>query len=116
MTKKSKMSKKAVKEIYGTSNIYAVSYCALQYMLRATEPFAYSARTEGWACDYYELCFGDKVICVSTGYDPIGKHVDYDTCKLFDDKARRIWSDETNYEKAKAKIDNLIKDFVGTII
>jgi hypothetical protein len=54
-------------------------------------------------------------ICISTGYAPIGKRVDYETYRTFDEAAREIWNTECNCEKAEKRVEHLIADFIGTI-
>ena len=84
---KYKVTRKAMKESYG--KIIGVSYCNLQYLLRFQEPFAYSTRAEGWACDYYDV---DGVL-ISTGYAPIDSKrtkSTYDICRKYDEAARKI--------------------------
>lgn len=99
--------------IYKECNrILSVGYCNLQYLLNTTEPFAYSTREEGWACDYYLIPRG---ICISTGYDPIGKHVGYDFCHKYDEVARIICNETWDYETRKKRLNNLLADFAGDI-
>lgn len=111
---KYRTTKKAIRETYGTANIYKIGYANLQYLLKYTEPFAYSTRVEGWACDYYHVGNG---IVLCDGYDPIGKKVDYDTLRLFDNKAKEVW-DKFHYTDpmlCERLIGNMVADFVGTI-
>lgn len=111
---KYRTTRKAIKETYGAANVYSVGYANLQHMLKYINPFAYSTRAEGWACDYYDI---GKGVVLSDGYAPIGKKIDYDVMRLFDDKAREIW-DELHYtdsEKCEKLIGNLVADFIGTI-
>jgi len=68
---KTKFTRKEIKENYNI--IIEVGYCKLQDLLTYKQPFGYSTRAEGWACDYYEL---SNNICISTGYAPIKKKVD----------------------------------------
>ncbi len=107
---KYRTTKKAIKET--ENRIISVNYCNLQFLLNATEPFAYSTRTEGWACDYYEIPRG---ICVSTGYAPIGKDVSYDLCREYDKKAEQICRETSDWKSRKAKLDSLLEDFAGDI-
>jgi len=90
-------------------NCYRVGYCQLQNLLASEEPFAYSARAEGWACDYYEI---DNGITISTGYAPIGKDTDHDIVKQYDDKAAKIWCNrKLSYDQQVKKIKKLLKQF-----
>ena len=107
---KSKFTRKEIKENYNI--ILEVGYCNLQNLLKYKEPFGYSTRAEGWACDYYELNNG---VCVSTGYAPIGKgkQVSKEVFKKYDDKARKLL-DRYNYPIGR--INTLINKFVNEIL
>lgn len=109
---KYKTTRKAIREEYGNANIYSVNYCGLQNMLCTTEPFAYSTRTEGWACDYYELPDG---IIISTGYAPIGKYIPYETVREFENYANKICAETWSWDERKPRLDALIADFIGTV-
>lgn len=111
---KCRATRKEIKNRYGSANVYSIGNCKLQHLLTYLDPFAYSTRAEGWACDYYDI---GKGIVLSDGYAPIGKKVDFDLMRLFDEKARQIWDEYhyTNPDKAKWMIGNLIADFIGTI-
>jgi len=110
---KYKTTKKAIKEDY--SKIAMISYCSAQYLLRYEEPFAYSERAEGWACDYYDI----NGILISTGYAPIDSkntHCNYDIVKKYDDKAREIACDYSlNYEQQKTQVTELLAKFIKEI-
>lgn len=110
---KYKVTRKAMKESY--ERIAKVGYCNLQYLLRFQEPFAYSTRAEGWACDYYDI----NGILISTGYSPIERKRTkccYDICRKYDDKARNILYDTSlSYEEQKERIDSLLNEFIAEI-
>lgn len=82
--------------------ILCVTYCGLQNLLSSENAFAYSTRVEGWACDYYHI---PRNICVSTGYSPIGKHIDYNL----------ICSETWMWEQRKPRLDALLADFAGDV-
>jgi len=106
---KYKTSKKNMKESY--DKIIKVGYCDAQYLLQYEEPTAYSTRSEGWACDYYDI---DGVL-ISTGYAPIeskNAKVDYETVKNYEDKARDIICSYDNFEDKRIKVKNLLKEFI----
>lgn len=104
---KLKLTKKAVKEAYGT--IIKIGYCNLQWLLKYENPFAYSTRAEGWACDYYNI---DNVI-ISMGYSPIGKGVSYELTKKYEDKAREIATNyKLNWEQQKNQLSELLNQFI----
>lgn len=110
---KYRTTKKAMKESY--NQIACVAYCNLQFLLKFKEPFAYSTRAEGWACDYYEV---DGVL-ISTGYAPIDSKrtkCSYDICKKYDSEAEKVLCDYllSNDEK-KEKVNNLLHEFIVKI-
>lgn len=103
---KYKTTKKAIREM--GDPIYCVGYCNLQNLLRFRDPFAYSSRAEGWACDYYNM--DSFIIC--TGYAPIGRKTDYNLCREYDQKAREVLCDYTlNWEQQRDEIEELIEEF-----
>lgn len=107
---KFKTTKKSMKENYNT--ILSIGYCNAQNLLRYENEIAYSTRTEGWACDYYDV----NNVCISTGYAPIGEHVDYETLKKFDAEAEKIACDYSiPYEEKKEKVHGLLVDFVNEV-
>ena len=99
---KRRVSMKSMK----TVNTYAVPYCAIQRLLKFQEPFAYSAGTYGWRCDYYSV--GD--IIISTGYAPVGKQVKYDLCKKWEGEAKNVSS--LPWDKQKEATNKLLMQFV----
>ena len=103
---KLKTTRKAIKE--NAAKVLAVSYCSLQYLFNYREPFAYSTRVEGWACDYYDIGGG---VIVSTGYAPIGEHVSYDVCRKYEELAQDIIFNNSAYEDKRTALDDLIQEF-----
>lgn len=110
---KNKVTKKSMKESY--DKIAKVSYCRLQYLLRFQEAFAYSTRSEGWSCDYYDI----NGVLISEGYAPIESkrtNCTYDICKKYDDEACKVLCDYSlSYEEQKEKVDSLLNDFIAEI-
>jgi len=105
---KIKTTKKAIKESYDT--ILSIGYCNAQNLLKYENEFAYSTRSEGWACDYYDV----NNTCISTGYAPMGKSVSYDLIKKYDTQAETIGYDNTlSWEVQKEKIGELLTQFVN---
>ena len=92
---KYKTTKKAIREM--GDPVYCVGYANLQNLFRFVDPFAYSTRAEGWACDYYSV--GNVII--STGYSPIGRKTDYKLCREYD-----------KWEQQRDQLENLIEEFV----
>ena len=103
------MKLKATKKEFKNENVLRVGYCQAQYLLRYADPFAYSSGVYGWTCDYYNI----DGVYISTGYSPIGKSLDYDIIKKYEDEARKILLDDTNsYEEKKEKVNNLLNELV----
>lgn len=111
---KIKVTRKAMKEEY--SKIIGIGYCNAQYLLKFEEPFAYSTRAEGWACDYYNI----NGVLISTGYSHIDSKnakTNYETTKKFEDKAREIACNyNLTYEEQKEQITSLLNEFVSMCI
>ncbi len=110
---KYRTAKKAMKESY--DKIICVGYCNLQSLLRFQEPFAYSIRAEGWACDYYDI---DGVL-ISTGYAPIDSRrtkSTYDICRKYNDAALKICNDYSlSYEEQREKVNNLLMEYIKEV-
>ncbi len=107
---KVKTTKKSVKNAF--INIYSIGYCNAQFLLQGVNPFAYSSGTYGWACDYYEI----EGICISTGYSSIGKDIDYNLVRKYDDKAMKILDNyNLDYQKRKNKVNKLLLKFINEI-
>lgn len=85
---KVKVTRKEIKENY--KNIINVSYCNLQYLLKAANisPAYYCTRAEGWACDIYVI--NDEIVIV-TGYAPFGNiKSSFDLCEKYEKKAQKL--------------------------
>lgn len=107
---KIKTTKKSIKESYNT--IIKLGYCDIQHLTRFIDPFAYSTRTEGWSCDYFEI----ENVCISTGYSPIGNiKPSYETSKKYNEQAEAILYSDEVVEIKKEKINQLLKDFVNEV-
>lgn len=84
---KIKITKKEIKSRF--NKILSVNASSMQSLLKYQEPFAYSAGTYGWDCDYYMV--NDLLIC--TGYRPIkgkGISIDYGILQKYGEKARDL--------------------------
>ena len=104
---KLKATKKAIRN--SGYNVLKIGYCNAQNLLRHKSPFAYSERREGWACDYYDI----NGVYISTGYDPIGKAVNYEMLREYENKARKIWCDYSrNYEDQAAAVEGLLFEMI----
>lgn len=94
------------------SDIIKIGYCQAQYLLKHKNPFAYSTRSEGWGCDYYNV----NGIIISTGYATIGNSIPYDLIESFENKAREIWCNyNLSYDAQLEKVENLIVEFIAEI-
>lgn len=103
---KYKTTKKAIREM--GDPVYCVGYCNLQNLLRTVDPFAYSTRAEGWACDYYYI----HDVIISTGYAPIGRKTDYNLCREYDQKALEVLRELIPWEEQREKLEALASEFV----
>lgn len=92
--------------------IIGIGYCAAQFLLKYEDPIAYSVRSEGWACDYYDI---DGVL-ISTGYAPLeskNTNIDYDMIRDYDNRARKIAHDYTlAYEEREKQVKALLKELI----
>ena len=105
---KLKITKKAINA--SGKKVLKIGYCELQNLLSYTEPFAYSTRVEGWACDYYLI----NNIIISTGYASIGDAVEYSLIKEYDKKAEYIrYSD---WDDKKTELEKLTFEFLKKVV
>jgi hypothetical protein len=107
---KFKTTKKDMKNNY--NRIISIGYADAQYLLSHENAIAYSTRTEGWACDYYDI---DGVL-ISTGYSPLTEKNakdNYTLTREYNEKARDINSNYgLSYEDQKAQTKALLSEFV----
>ena len=104
---KLKTTQKAVNSLF--SRVYRIGYCDLQHVFAAADlqPFAYTARAEGWACDVYDVSDYDPThsAAIATGYSAFGVRVNYDLIETADKLARAlcagiycvVYSDDDKY-------------------
>ena len=105
---KLKTTKANIRKNYGF--ILSIGYCSADSLLQYVTPFGYSAVVYGWACDYYD--FGG--VCISTGYAPIGKKVDFELLKKYNDEAQKIYSNyQLDYKERKEATNKLLNDFIA---
>ena len=95
---KTKVTNKEIRSNY--NNILSIGYCQAHFLLSGVSPFGYNCGVYGWNCDFYDI----DGICVSTGYRPIGKRVNYSLLKEYEDKANRAKLEE---------VPNLLKEFIS---
>ena len=110
---KFKTTKKNIRDNY--NRIIKIGYCNAQYLLKYENEIAYSTRTEGWACDYYDI---DGVL-ISTGYAPLeakNTHSTYDIVRRYDDQACKIACDYSlDYETQKAQVTALLIQYIQEV-
>lgn len=110
---KFKTTKRDMKDNY--NYIAKIGYCNAQHLLKYEEPTAYSTRSEGWACDYYDV----NGVLISTGYAPIeskNTNCNYDLVRKYDDLAEKIaYNYDLKYEDQKAQVGELLQEFISEI-
>lgn len=108
---------KLTKSILNTDywNILGTGYCNLQYLLKFQEPFAYSTRAEGWACDYYNV----NNLLISTGYAPMKSKRVKSSWELeheYDEAARKIIEDSSmSWKQKAAEVNRLLEEFAEKV-
>lgn len=96
----------------GYSNIIAIGYCNAQFLLNCCDPVAYTSRREGWGSDIYT--FGS--VAISTGYAPFGNiRPKYDTVKKYEDQARKVVCNTSDFDKRQKALASLIEDFIKEV-
>lgn len=105
-------TKANIRNNFGT--ILTVGYCELQYLLNYCSPFAYSAGSYGWNCDFYQPSFKYSGVCIATGYNTErlgGKRVSYELVKEYEQKACEVVYDYTQTNKRET-LNALIDEFI----
>lgn len=97
----------------GYTNVIAVSYCALQTLLRYETETAYTVRREGWGADVYD--FGSTAIV--TGYAPFGNiRADYKIVTKYERAAEKIaYNYNLKWEEQKTQMRELIYKFIAEV-
>lgn len=115
---KYKTTKKEVKNNY--RNIIRVGAVELYYLLKFTEPNAYTSGVYGWNADVYDF---DNVAIV-TGYRSFGNITpDYDIVEKYNKLGREICEEEHNPSKdwseededKKNRLNQLINQFIKEV-
>ena len=94
--------------------VLTVGYCEIEYLLNHCQPFAYSAGSYGWNCDFYQPSFKFSGVCIATGYNTDrmgGKRVSYKLVKEYEQKAREVVNDYSQINKREV-LDTLIDEFI----
>jgi hypothetical protein len=109
---KLKAGKRELKSNY--NHIVKICYCNAQHLLKYVDPFSYCTRSEGWACDNYDI---DGVL-ISTGYSPIDSRntkSDYHMIREYDDRALKICCSDLSHNEKKIKINKILKEFIERV-
>src|SRR5574344_748992 len=101
---KAKVTNKEVRRNFST--IISIGYCSACFFLRRITPFGYNCGVYGWNCDFYEI----DGVCISTGYRPIGKSVDYRILKKYDNRAKELSKEQDSDEKFDILLHEFIKE------
>ena len=94
--------------------ILTAGYCELQYLLNHCSPFAYSAGSYGWMCNYYTPSEKFSGVCIATGYNTerlSDKRVSYELVKEYEQKACELVNDYSQINKREA-LNTLIDEFI----
>lgn len=107
--RKMKTTRKAIMASF--PRVYEVGYCRLQSLFSCIEPSFYTCGVYGWSSDVYS--FGD--VAVVTGYRPFGKPVPSGIEEKYESRAREIADECSRYDEVKARLNDLIAEFLEEI-
>ena len=104
-------TRKEIKSRFST--IIHTGAANLQNLLTLKSPDYYWSGEYGWYCDIYII----NGIAICTGYQSFGNYnATSEVCEPFEKRATEILNEYTDYETQNKLLDNLIADFVGTVI
>lgn len=115
---KYKTTKKAVQNNY--RNIIRLGAVELYYLLKFTEPAAYTSGVYGWNADIYDL--GN--VAIVTGYRSFGNITpDYDIVEKYNKLGREIYEEKHNpskdwneeREEQEKRLNQLINQFIKEV-
>ena len=115
---KYKTTKKATQNNY--RNIVSIGAANLYYLLKFTEPDAYTSGVYGWNADVYDF---DNVAIV-TGYRPFGNITpDYKIAEKYNQLGREIYEEEHDpakdwneeREEKENRLNQLIQKFIEEV-
>lgn len=115
---KYKTTKKAVQSNY--RNIIRLGAVELYYLLKFTEPVAYTSGVYGWNADIYDL--GN--VAIVTGYRPFGNiSPDYKIVEKYNQLGREIYEEEHDpakdwneeREDQENRLNQLIQKFIKEV-
>ena len=100
-----------------SKKVVAIGYCGAQYLLSQETPIGYNAGVYG---HNYNAYYVDGVI-ITTGYRPIGEHVDYDLLQEYETRAEKVLSSNVSpflqdiYDEKVAEVQRLLREFVSKL-
>lgn len=115
---KYKTTKKETQNNY--RNIIRVFYAELHYLLRFTEPVAYTSGVYGWNADVYDF----DGVAIVTGYRPFGNITpDYEIVEKYNQLGKKIYKEKHNpakewneeQEEKENRLNQLIKEFIKEV-
>ena len=91
--------------------IISVPYCGLQNLLNFENPFAYTARLEGWAAYIYDMGGG---VAIVTGYAPFGNiRPAYELLERYEKQAESIrYNYSLAWTEQREQLRQLTKEFI----
>jgi hypothetical protein len=106
---KTKVTTKQLKNNFST--VLSVGYCDAQNLFKNLKPFGYNCGVYGWNFDAYEI--PDTSICITTGYRPTGKSLDYNFLQKYE-KMMRSAGEKYGYftPQRKAQETRIFNKFV----
>lgn len=100
------------KDLRSTARLVACGYDEAQFLLKFESPIAYVAsRVYGWRCDVYSLPHG---ITLATGYNTVGKDLDYDFVREYDNKARDVLRNRES-KSEREEVNKMLDEFCKKI-
>lgn len=103
-----RMTKNTIRKSY--DNIIEVGYAELPWFLEYTKKIGYNAGVYGWNWDAYKL---DYNTCIVTGYrNTLGQKIDRKYIQKIDQRARKIFNENWQYEVRKQLLEELKEEFL----
>lgn len=109
---KFKTTAKAIRNDCGEK--LAISYCGAHYLLRGHSPVAYTAGVYGWNFDVYIV----DGVTICTGYrGMVGKSVNYDLLREYENRARELWEDRCRtWEERSEAVEKVLREFIAEAV
>lgn len=106
---KVRITQKYLKNVINPNHLIC---CNLPTLLNHLNPDYYTCGVYGWNADIYVL---NRLVIV-TGYRPFGKHINYELEKKYEEKAKEVMKNSSNYEDATNQLDKLIAQFENEVL